>query len=173
MKEALVFIFIMMILGFGVHTAVAQPLTAGIGMMFGTKPDQLGFKADAIYTINEEYRAAFDIGVFFPRKTDFDAGIEIKNTWWELNINGNYMLLQNPELNLKTYAVGGLHFFTQQLDYERPGDDSVESTTFVGINAGAGAEYGLDFALAFAELKYSLSKNPQFNIGFGFRFTFN
>lgn len=175
MKKFSAVLFFCMLTFFPHQAAEAQELemegfSAGIGMMYSNEPSQLGFKLDAVYQFYENYRGVVDIGIFFPNKTDFGGGVSVKVTWWEVNLNGNYIFFESIERNMTAYALGGLSFLTRITDAENPNNNKGESVTYPGLNLGAGLEYKLQFADLFAEIKYTLSVADQFNVGVGLRF---
>lgn len=151
----------------------AQFVKAGAGLMYGSEIEQLGIRGDAVYQINEEFRVVGDLGFYFPDKTDFGGGASFTVTWWELNANGNYIFHADAEQGLTAYALGGLNFTTIRVKSDTGSTSSSNSDTEVGLNIGAGIEYGLDFAELFGELKFVLSDADQLNIGAGLRFPFN
>lgn len=142
-------------------------IKVGGGLIYGTEIEQLGLKIDGYYTINEQFRAGADFGYFFPE--DYPGG---DLTWYEFNLNGNYIFTQ--EESLTAYGLAGLNFTTLDISADN-GDFGgfSTSTTETGLNIGAGGEYAMDFGSLFAELKYVISDADQLVLGAGVRFVVN
>lgn len=150
-------------------TVQAQFVKAGAGIMYGSEIEKIGIRVDGVYQITDEFRGVADLGIFFPDKTDLGGGDEYTLTWWELNLNGNYMFYVDDTQGLAAYALGGLNIATLRSKWEGSFGDDTESNTEVGLNIGAGVEYALDFADLFGELKFVLGDADQLNIGVGLR----
>lgn len=133
----------------------------GVGLIYGSEIEQPGLRVDGTYRINEDIRAEADLGFYLPD----DAGNADIN-WFEFNINGNYIFANDPEKGFIAYALGGLNYTRVSVSSGNFSTDNGE----VGLNLGAGAEYGLDFANLFGEFKYVLGDYDQLNIGVGLRF---
>ncbi|MGN8224334.1 outer membrane beta-barrel protein [Gracilimonas sp. BCB1] len=133
----------------------------GAGLMYGSEIEQPGLRLDGTYRINEDFRAVAELGFYLPD----DAGNADVN-WFEFNINGNYIFVNDPEQGLIAYALAGLNYTRVKVSSGNFSSDNGE----VGLNVGAGAEYGLDFANLFGEFKYVLGDYDQLNIGVGLRF---
>lgn len=152
--------------------ANAQFVKAGAGLMYGSEIEQVGLRGDAVYQINDEFRIVGDLGFYFPDKTDFGGGDEMTVRWWELNGNVNYIFYSDEEQNLMAYGLGGLNFLNISVKSDIGGSTSTNSDSEVGLNLGAGIEYGLDFADLFGELKFVVGDADQLNLGAGLRFPF-
>lgn len=150
------------------NIASAQ-ISVGGGLAFGTEVEELGIQAGGVYTINEEFRAAADF-IYYLTGDDNDFGGDF--TWWEFNANGHYLFV--TEEDMIVYALGGLNFasFSYDFNFEGFGGGSV-SETEIGLNIGAGLEYGLGFADLYGELKYALSSADQLVLSAGLRFPIN
>lgn len=150
------------------NIASAQ-ISVGGGLAFGTEVEELGIQAGGVYTINEEFRAGADF-IYYLTGDDGDFGANF--TWWEFNANGHYLFL--TEEDMIVYALGGLNFasFSYDFDLGGFGGGSV-SETEIGLNVGAGIEYGLGFADLYGELKYALSSADQLVLSAGLRFPIN
>jgi opacity protein-like surface antigen len=150
------------------NIATAQ-ISVGGGLAFGTEVEELGIQAGGVYTINEEFRAGAD---FIYYLTGDDSGFGDNFTWWEFNANGHYLFV--TEEDLIVYALGGLNFASFSYDFpEFQGFGGNVSETEIGLNVGAGLEYGLGFADLYAELKYALSSADQLVLSAGLRFPIN
>ncbi|MTI88362.1 MAG: porin family protein [Balneolaceae bacterium] len=176
MKKRITILCLALLTLFSADLAFAQDNSAGDlkiggGLMYGTDIEQLGFEADGVYTINEQFRAQADLGFYLPNKTDFGNGSSMTITWWEFNANAHYMLMKDAEQGLSLYALGGLNFLSVNVESEGVGGLNISgSDSEMGINVGAGGEFDLDFASLYAEIKYSLGSADQLNIGAGLRF---
>jgi opacity protein-like surface antigen len=149
--------------------ATAQ-ISVGGGLAYGTEIEELGIQAGGVYTINEDFRAGVD---FIYYLTGDDSGFGADLTWFEINANGHYLFV--TEEDLIVYALGGLNFATFSYDipaFQGFGGGDV-SETEIGLNVGAGLEYGLGFADLYAELKYALSSADQLVLSAGLRFPIN
>lgn len=165
MKKLITFLFTALFTVLIYSDSHAQFTKAGVGLMYGSEIEQLGIRGDAVYVINEEFRVVGDLGFFFPE--------EIGNTtftWWEINANANYIFHADEEQGLTAYGLGGLNYTTLRYKFDDGNGSASSSTSEVGLNLGAGLEYGLDFADLFGELKFVLSDADQLNIGVGLRF---
>ncbi len=76
----------------------------------------------------------------------------------------------DEEENLTAYGLGGLNFLNVSAKFESGGSSDTSSDSEVGLNLGAGLEYGLDFADLFGELKFVFGDADQLNLGVGLRF---
>jgi len=150
------------------NIATAQ-ISVGGGLAFGTEVEELGIQAGGVYTINEDFRAGADF-IYYLTGDDSDFGANF--TWWEFNANGHYLFLSEEDMIV--YALGGLNFasFSYDFNFEGFGGGSV-SETEIGLNVGAGIEYGLGFADLYGELKYALSSADQLVLSAGLRFPIN
>lgn len=142
---------------------VGGGLAFGTGVGLGDVNNDIGIRADAYYSINENIRAGGDFTFYFPKSEG-----NVTATVWELNINGNYIFHEEDELMV--YALGGINITGFNIDYDGQFDSS--SDTEAGLNIGAGVEYGLDFADLFGEAKIgNLGGDAnQFVLGVGLRF---
>ncbi|MDR9418458.1 outer membrane protein [Gracilimonas sp.] len=157
----------------------AQFVKAGVGLMYGTEIEQPGIRVDGVYQINEEIRAVADFGFYLPDETESSGGgvtSTTTSTYWELNLNGNYIFSSDTESGMTAYALAGLNYLNFNVDSEASGGGFTGSTSFsdseVGLNVGAGIEYALDFGDLFGEAKYVIGDFDQLNIGAGLRFNF-
>lgn len=143
-------------------------ISIGGGLGYGTEIESLGIQAGGVYVINEQFRGAADLIYYLPNDSfgwDF--------SWFEINANGHYLFV--TEDDLIAYALGGLNISTLKYDYPDNAffNGGSVSESEVGLNAGAGLEYNLDFAFLYAELKYILSSADQLVATAGLRFRIN
>lgn len=146
----------------------AGNISIGGGLGYGTEIESLGIQAGGVYVINEQFRGAADLIYYLPNDT---FGYDF--SWFEINANGHYLFV--TEEDLVAYALGGLNISTLKFDYPDNqffGGGSI-SESEIGLNAGAGLEYDLDFAALYAELKYILSSADQLVATAGLRFWIN
>lgn len=146
-------------------------LAFGSGVGYGGLDNDLGIRADGYYAITPEIRAGADFTFYFPKSEG-----EVDLTVWELNFNGNYVFLDEDGLIL--YGLGGINITgvtvdvpSQSFGGQTFGGGSSSDSEF-GLNLGGGAEYALDFADLFGELKLSGlgGDADQFVLGVGLRF---
>lgn len=106
-----------------------------------------------------EISGAADFAIYFPENFD----------WWELNANVHYDFL--AEDGMKVYGLGGLNYATMSfsVDFGEFGSAS-GSNSEVGLNLGGGAEFDVDFANVYTELKYVLGNADQLALSAGLRF---
>ncbi len=139
----------------------AGAIQVGGGLMYGSEIDQLGFRVDGNYVINADFRVEADLGFYLPESS---GNVDVN--WFEFNVNGNYIYVNEPDKGLIVYALAGLNYTRAKVSAGNFSSTNGE----VGLNIGTGLEYGLDFANLFAELKYVLGDYDQLNIGAGLRF---
>ena len=152
---------------------VGAGLVFGSGIGFGNLDNDIGLRADGYYSITPEIRAGADFTFFFPKSQTYNGfGGEYtdKVTVWELNLNGNYYLLENE--GIRVYGLAGINITGFSYKTKSGGQSMSNSDSELGLNLGAGAEYGLDFGDLFGELKYGGlgGDADQFGIGVGVRF---
>lgn len=145
-------------------------LQLGGGLAFGTEIEKLGLQISGNLPVAQEgkIRAAPDL--IFYIKDDFGGG---SVRWWEVNLNGNYLFMDNEAYTL--YALGGINIANVNFDYdiEVPDIFGVDgSQTELGLNVGGGIEYGMDFGNLYGEAKYILSDFDQLVISVGVRIPF-
>ncbi|MDZ7693888.1 MAG: outer membrane beta-barrel protein [Balneolaceae bacterium] len=151
-------------------------LKLGGGLVFGSGvfdfdelDNDLGIKVDGVYSFNEEFRGNADLVFFFPKS---EGNVDV--SLFSINLNGNYIFLSEEELT--AYGLAGINIAIIKVDTEQSfggqtfGGSNSESE--LGLNLGAGVEYGLDFADLFGELKFAGlgGDADQLVIGAGLRF---
>ncbi len=136
-------------------SAQAQDIKAGGGLAYGSEVEAIGVQVSGVYDITEEVSGAADFIIFFPDGYDF----------WELNLNAHYGFY--AEDNVRVYGLAGLNYATTKVDLIPSGS---RSNSELGLNLGGGAEFGLDFANLYSELKYVLGDADQLAISAGLRF---
>lgn len=159
MKKINVVLFaIICVIGF-TDTASAQ-LKAGGAVIYGGDIEQIGFRVEGLFKINDTYRAQADFSYFLPK----DIGPTEFN-WWEINANIQYSISSIEQLPV--YAFAGLNFVN--IESSRTGFVS-RTENEVGLNVGAGAETDLGFATLFGEIKYVIGNADQLGVAGGLRF---
>ncbi|MEX1010422.1 MAG: outer membrane beta-barrel protein [Balneolaceae bacterium] len=136
-------------------------LTYGSGVGFGSLSNDLGIRADGSYAFTPQIRGAADFTFYFPKS---EGGVDMN--FWELNFNAHYIFF--AEEAVSAYGLGGINIF----GFSQESQAGEFSDSEMGLNLGAGVEYGLNFGDLFGELKLGgLGGNAdQFVIGFGVRF---
>lgn len=144
-----------------------QNIKLGVGLAFGSGvgsgslDNDLGLRVDGYYPVDPQIRVGGDFTFYFPKS---EGGVDF--TVWELNFNGNYIFLEEDGLTL--YGLAGINITGLSASFD--GDSS--SDTEIGLNLGGGAEYPLDFADLFGEIKFGGigGDADQFVLGAGLRF---
>jgi hypothetical protein len=137
--------------------AEAQRITAGGGVGYGSKSENVNFQVNAYYQLPTlPLRFGGDVGFVKPE----DNLTEI-----ESNLNMHFMALDTELLSI--YTITGLNVL-----YARFSDgDFSESDTDTGFNLGAGGEIDLGFGRGFGEAKYIIGsdRDEQWVFGVGVR----
>lgn len=139
--------------------AEAQRITAGGGVGYGSKSENVNFQVNIYYQLPTlPLRLGGDVGFSKPE----DNLTEI-----ESNVNLHFMVVDTELLSL--YTITGLNV----LHWRYSGDNipGLDNDTSLGFNLGAGAEVDLGFGRAFGEAKYVLGsdRDEQLVLGAGIR----
>lgn len=169
MKKGLLALACTVTLIIGMSTASQAQMKAGVGVAFGTEAESLGLTGNFYTAIPsvENLSVGGDIIFFLPK----DLGNDVKRTWFDVNINGQYAFYS--EQMLRAYALAGLNFARIGVKYDGPGSEFFNdvSDTEIGLNLGVGGEYAFsESMLGFAELKFVLSDADQAVFLAGLRF---
>lgn len=180
-------------LSIAILMAAVMPAMAQQGAMklgpqlgYGFDAKTLGVGAKFTYSLSDQIRLNPGFMYFLPKSeemtyTDIDPITgqliyeteTIKTTWWELNLDGNYMFGDEDELCF--YGLAGLNVTGVSVSYEATGEldfDLSASTTEVGINLGGGVQYPFtDKMSGFAELKYTAASTDQLGFAAGLLFS--
>ena len=140
-------------------------LSAGGGLAFGTEIERPGLQGTFYYSLFDQVPnllVGSDITLFLPRSEDTTVGnttLETSLFLLTFDFNAHYVFFGTPTVN--AYGIGGL-----ELAYGRVSTESLNlSGTKIsvsdgdiefGIDLGAGAEFDVGFALAYAELKFAI-----------------
>jgi len=132
-------------------------IQVGPGLAYGNEAENLGISVDGYYTINDQFRAGAAFTYFFPEN-------DINH--YTIDLNGNYIFHEDEQL--MAYAIAGLNIFTYSWDIAGVDDSETE----LGLNVGAGIEYGLNVGNLFGELKLTgiAGDADQLVLGAGIRF---
>ena len=144
--------------------AAQNPVSFGAQLSWADDTD-LGIGARALIgtdNIVESSRFAGSFDWFFP---DDGRGVDI--SYWEINLNGHYILSVAPESPVDFYVGGGLNVARISIDYDvdtgpfefgGSADD-----TDIGLNLLGGVDFGLGSSLGgFGELRIELGGGEQF-----------
>lgn len=135
--------------------AQSETFKAGGGIAYGSEVEAIGIQVGGVYGFTDNISGAADFIVFFPDNYD----------WWELNLNGQYNFMS--EDGTRVYGLAGLNYATLSINLGQFGSSS---SSELGLNLGGGAEFDLDFANLYGELKYVLGDADQLGISAGLRF---
>ncbi len=155
-------------------------ITAGGGLLFGSKIESLGLGANGQYFITDNLAGQVGLNFFFPKKESISV-VEVKSSVWTINLNANYYFDIANE-TIRPYALGGINIsnatvktssdfdgLEEEFGFER----SVSDTDF-GINLGGGADfYVSEMIIPFAQMKYVISDFDQLVIMGGVRININ
>lgn len=136
-------------------TLAQSNFDVGGGLIYGSEVEAIGIQAGAKYGFTEKLSGTGDFAFYFPENYD----------WWTINVNANYHFYAQD--NVGVYGLGGLNYATVKIDLGQFGS---ASNSEVGLNLGAGAEFGLDFAKLYGELKYIVGNADQLAFSAGLRF---
>lgn len=136
----------------------AQRITAGGGVGYGSKSENLNFQVNIYYKLPTlPLRVGGDVGYSKP-ETNLDV--------IESNANIHFMALDTELFSL--YTITGLNVLHNRFSI----GDITESETMLGLNLGAGAELDLGFGRGFGEAKYVIGRDTddsQLILGAGVR----
>lgn len=138
-------LFALIVLFCAVTMAQAQ-ISVGGGLGFGLDVEELAIQGRGVYEINDKFRGEGDFNYYL----DGTDGV----SYWELNLNANYMIA--TEGALEFYALAGLNFFHFSTDLGIFGETSDTDT---GLNIlGQVPKWDLQTTLNFTEKQSLLSE---------------
>jgi opacity protein-like surface antigen len=157
---------------------IGAGLVFGSGIGSGDFDNDLGIRVDGYYAITPEFRAGGDFTFYFPKKEELNDnfGSSVTNkklTVWELNLNGNYIFLDEDDMII--YGLAGVNITgisaSRDVNTNVGNSSGSDSTSELGLNLGGGIEYALDFADFFGEVKLGGlgGDADQFVLGVGLR----
>ncbi len=171
-----------LLLAFLAVSAIAAPASAGevivgAGVGFGSEIEMPGLQLGGYYAFTGKLaslRVGGDIDGFLPN-SDRGVGGEGKVSWFDINANAQYFIPGLPEDSpFAVYGLAGLNFAIvhASFTYDEGVNQRDLSNTEVepGLNLGAGAEFDIKFAAAYAEAKYVISQADQLVVFAGLRF---
>lgn len=138
--------------------AEAQRITAGGGVGYGSKSENVNFQVNVYYRLPTlPLRIGGDVGFAKPE----DDLSEI-----ESNVNIHFMAVDTDLVSL--YTITGLNVLHARFS---PDSGDTITDTDTGFNVGAGAELDLGFGRGFGEAKYILGteREEQLILGAGVR----
>ncbi|HEX6982222.1 MAG TPA: hypothetical protein VF181_05635 [Balneolaceae bacterium] len=138
-------------------------IDVGVGLAYGSQIEQLGINANAYIVLHNKFRVGGGLTYFFPDETG-SASLN----WFAINLNGQY-LFYDEEYRL--YGLAGLNIAIVGTNFDSSQFDDI-SETYLGLNIGAGIEYGISIADLFGELKITGVGNDadQLVLSAGLRF---
>lgn len=144
-------------LSFGVQASLADDVDFGVGARATLGTDN----------IVQDSRVAASFDLFFP---DDGGGVDV--SYWEINLNGHYMLPVAPDAPVDFYAGAGLNFASISVDAEDTGfgDPSYDDTD-LGLNLLGGIDWAITEQLdGYGEIRIELGGGEQivFTVGLGF-----
>lgn len=144
---------------------VAQLTFMGAAANYGTWIKEPGVSLYIIYSVNDKINLAPNATYFLPHTFDVTDGTH-EYTWWNINLDGNYIVLEKSKMQL--FGLMGLNFTNEikRIDEliagQQPYKDKI-TTTKPGLNIGAGSQLHLsNFFNPFAGIKYMLGDKHQF-----------
>lgn len=131
---------------------------------YGSEIEQWGIGINAEFFLNEKVAIAPNLLFYFPEKRN-----DIKYSYWELNGNFHYYLLEEDAISL--YGLAGLNLISFQVKSDLPGFDNEETESELGLNLGLGVNFNFGGnVLPFTELKYVAGDADQAVIMLGVKF---
>lgn len=166
MKKTTLLIFTA-VLTLATYQSSHAQIAVGGALMYGSEVEQIGLRVDGTYAINEDIDINANIGLYLPETIDLGNGDEIKNTYYEFNINGHYGFYANDESGLSAYGLAGINILGVNSEASGPNVSGSNSDSELGLNLGAGASYPLSFGNLFGQLKYVIGDADQLNLAAG------
>jgi hypothetical protein len=156
--------FIAIVLFFSVAEASGQ-ISAGVGIIYGTDINNIGFSANGKYEFNESWAVAPAFTYFL--KKDYV-------TWSALDFNANYQITEIENIG-GLYGIGGFGLTFWGFDSKGTGLDEWASlyggsldtnTTEFGVNLGLGLNLATSEKLAIApEIMYTFGGVNYLRLG--------
>ena len=136
----------------------AQRITAGGGVGYGSKSEDLNFQVNIYYKLPTlPLRIGGDVGYSKP-----ETNLNVIDS----NANIHFMAVDTELFSL--YSITGINVLHNRFSI----GDITESDTLLGLNLGAGAEVDLGFGRGFGEAKYVVGRDKddsQMVLGAGVR----
>lgn len=146
--------------------AEAQRISAGGGVGYGSKSEDLNFSVNAYHRLSTlPMRIGGDVGYIRPRTSGDDSTHLIDS-----NFNIHFMAIDHELLSL--YTITGLNVLHSRFRTEIDDQTIRENDTDFGFNVGAGGELDVgNKGRVFGEIKYILGseREDQLIVGAGVR----
>ena len=145
--------------------ASTSKFALGIGRVYNFDYEDFGLNFHGVYTLSDNIRLAPAFNYYFIE------GDVVKI--YTFDLDGHYLLSETA--SARFYGLVGLNIAVVSVDLDVPvvGDIFSESTTDIGINAGAGGQYPFSDKLGgFGELKYIIGDQSGFVLTAGLRYSF-
>lgn len=154
-------IFVVLIL----FSADLKAQKVGLGLGYGDKIENIGGRIDGQFQFHRYFRVSGDIGIYLTK--EFPQQKERWN-WWSVNLNLDFVFLDLGRF--RTYALTGVNYANVKRVFSQTGVTSVESQ--IGLNAGGGLEYDLNFGSLYSEFRYTFIQErfQQQELNVGLRF---
>lgn len=137
----------------------------GVMLAYGTEIENLGVGINAEFPVMENLTIAPNFVYYFPHGDYFGGEM----SWWELNANANYYLVDNE--NLGFYGLAGLNYSQISFDYDTPYGYVDRNDGEFGLNLGVGANLNVNSNITpFAEARYVIIDGSQLVIAAGVKF---
>lgn len=151
-----------------INTSNAQPINVGGGLVFGTSYPHFGLKVNGTYGMDfllKNLSASAAFTYFVPSTPS-----SITYNRWAIDVDGHYKFYTLNKFDF--YALAGINITSYSTKWDDfLGDVHKTSGTKPGVNAGAGALFGIsDNIKAFGEFKYIMGRYDQAEITLGVLF---
>jgi len=151
-----------------INTSNAQPINIGGGLVIGTSYPHFGLKVNGTYGMDfllENLSASAAFTFFIP-----STPASITYNRWAIDVDGHYKFYTLNKFDF--YALAGINISNYSTKWDDfLGDVHKTSGTKPGVNAGAGALFGIsDNIKAFGEFKYIMGRYDQAEITLGVLF---
>lgn len=157
MKKTILFISILFAGLFVLNQSVeAQRITAGGGVGFGSKSEDLNFQVNLYHRLSTlPLRIGGDVGYSRPRSSS-----ATRTDLIDSNLNVHFMAVDHELISL--YALTGLNVLHSRFRTELDDETIRENQTDLGWNVGAGGELDIgDVGRVFAEVKYIIGSERE------------
>lgn len=110
---------ILIIAAITITTEAHAQFSAGGGLFYGLEIERAGLRADGVYSINENLRAAANVGFYFPETVE-TPGYSSTHKWLDLNANVHYLFVNDEEWNV--YGLAGINYlnFSYSDEFDAP-----------------------------------------------------
>lgn len=163
-----VFLAISLFTLFTNFSANAQSVELGGGLFIATDDVlDIGLDLRGSYRFDDNWRASFILGIFFPEKEEATFGgvvstttITTKYNAFAINGEANYLFPVNTDV-ITPYVLAGINFVTASAKVETSNNvfagnaEASGDESGVSFNFGVGADFKLNKLRPFTEFKYS------------------